>query len=104
MINRAIRTEGKDHDPEHYEIKEFKLEVLQRSLSHVYYLSGLKFMFGILALGCLCGFKRQISLFNQEDLGYIQKYMVILLFLLLLYDDPLFILRETLPTNAYYII
>jgi len=67
-------------------------------------LTGLKLLFSFIAVGSLCVFRKQVSLFNPEDLGYIQKYMVILLFLLVLYNDPLFILRETLPNHSYYLL
>jgi len=85
-------------------VTHIELEILQRSLGHVYCLTALKFMATLSAAGTAFVFYRQISKFSQNDLGSVQKYLMILLCLLVLYDDPFFGLRNVIPFNLYYFL
>ena len=46
----------------------------------------------------------QISEFHYEDLGHVQKWVMVLLVLLVAYNDPLYPLRDAIPYRLYYIL
>jgi hypothetical protein len=46
----------KNSGPEHYGIDNFKLEILQRSKYHGYFLTALKYFFACVSMGVACLF------------------------------------------------
>lgn len=81
-------------------------------MHHVYYLTIYKLVFSIAAAFTAHRFfrsvsfqvlTRQINQFHYEDLGHVQKWVMVLLSLLVLYNDPFYALKDVLPFKIYYI-
>lgn len=70
---------------------------MTRDKEHMYYLSSIKLAFFLGTLVCAIMFKKQLNIFHYEDLGIIQKWIMLLLIALLFYDDPLYPLRQYIP-------
>jgi hypothetical protein len=76
---------------------KIELVITQRDYSYVTTLTFLKTAFSILSVICLFYFVRRSCQFNFSDVGIIQKKLLILVVLLILFNEPLFYFHALFP-------
>lgn len=65
------------------------------------HLATLKYAFSLVTLAVLYVYWKQIRNFQPNDLGFIQKWITILLIELIFFNEPLMFLKSILPFNLY---
>lgn len=76
-------------------------QIKLRSVVYSTQFNHLKYTFSLVTLGVLYLYWRQIRGFQREDLGFIQKWIAILLIELIFFNEPLLLLKTYLPFNIY---
>ena len=73
------------------------LIITKRDYSYVTILILFKTVFTLCAVGCLVFFARRVNQFNFADIGIIQKKLLILICLLILFNEPLYYYHALIP-------
>lgn len=80
------------------------MQLKQRSIDYTFHLTCLKYVFSLASLLATFNYWKQIRTYQSEDLGLIQKWIMLLLVLLVCFNEPLSGIRNLFPYKIYYVL
>ena len=93
-----------DENQKNFRISQIHLELKQRTIDHTFHLTLLKYIFSFVSIIVTYFYWRQIRTYQPDDLGLIQKWIILLLALLILFNEPFSGIRNIFPFKVYYVM